>query len=95
VAGGDELRLGALRDRVGCAGASGALQGPPVSGELAPKYWLATRVRLRPDELAMPICSFKIPPRDVAAATAPAACAGPSAAMHAPARSATWVRRSV
>ena len=41
--------------------------------ELAPKYWLATRGRLRPEELAMPICSFEVPPRDVAADTAPAA----------------------
>jgi hypothetical protein len=30
--------------------------------ELAPKYWLATRARLDPDELDMPLCSFKIPP---------------------------------
>lgn len=30
--------------------------------ELAPKHWLATRERLNPVELAMPICSFQIPP---------------------------------
>ena len=30
--------------------------------ELAPKYWRATRSRLRPDELASPISSFEIPP---------------------------------
>jgi hypothetical protein len=30
--------------------------------ELAPKYWRATRGRLRPDELASPISAFVIPP---------------------------------
>jgi transposase len=30
--------------------------------ELAPKYWRATRGRLRPDELEMPISAFEIPP---------------------------------
>ncbi len=30
--------------------------------ELAPKYWHATRGRLRPDELETPISGFEIPP---------------------------------
>jgi transposase len=30
--------------------------------ELAPKYWLATRGRLRPEELAAPISAFAVPP---------------------------------
>jgi transposase len=30
--------------------------------ELAPKYWLATRAKLNPDELAVALCSFTIPP---------------------------------
>lgn len=30
--------------------------------ELAPQYWAATRSRLNPDELAMPISAFEIPP---------------------------------
>ncbi len=30
--------------------------------ELAPKYWRATRGRLRPDELATPISAFEVPP---------------------------------
>jgi len=30
--------------------------------ELAPKYWRATRGRLRPDELASPISAFEVPP---------------------------------
>jgi transposase len=30
--------------------------------ELAPKYWRATRGRLRPDELASPISAFVVPP---------------------------------
>jgi transposase len=30
--------------------------------ELAPKYWRATRGRLRPDELASPISAFAVPP---------------------------------
>ena len=29
--------------------------------ELAPKSWMATRAKLRPDELAAPLCSFTIP----------------------------------
>ena len=29
--------------------------------ELAPKFWLATRAKLNPDELGAPICSFTIP----------------------------------
>jgi len=29
--------------------------------ELAPKYWLATRAKLNPDELNAPLCSFTIP----------------------------------
>jgi transposase len=29
--------------------------------ELAPKFWLATRAKLRADELAAPLCSFTIP----------------------------------
>jgi transposase len=32
--------------------------------ELAPARWQATRARLNPDELAMPIGSFAIPPDD-------------------------------
>jgi hypothetical protein len=31
--------------------------------ELSPKYWRATRGRLRADELAMPISAFEVPPR--------------------------------
>jgi len=30
--------------------------------ELAPKLWLATRAKLRSDELDAPLCSFTIPP---------------------------------
>ena len=30
--------------------------------ELAPKYWPATRGRLRPAELAAPISAFEVPP---------------------------------
>jgi len=30
--------------------------------ELAPKYWHATRGRLRPDELAGPLSAFEVPP---------------------------------
>jgi len=30
--------------------------------EIAPKYWLATRGRLRPEELAAPLSAFEIPP---------------------------------
>jgi transposase len=30
--------------------------------ELAPKNWAATRARLRPEELAAPLCEFEIPP---------------------------------
>jgi hypothetical protein len=30
--------------------------------ELAPKYWRATRGRLRPEELARPISAFEVPP---------------------------------
>jgi transposase len=30
--------------------------------ELAPKYWAATRAKLRPDELDAPLCPFTIPP---------------------------------
>lgn len=46
--------------------------------ELAPKYWRATRGRLKPDELASPISAFEVPPplRDsveLAAAPAPIA----------------------
>lgn len=38
--------------------------------ELAPKYWRATRGRLRPDELAGPLTGFEIPPPEgLAAAT--------------------------
>jgi hypothetical protein len=29
--------------------------------ELAPKYWLPTRAKLRSDELAAPLCSFTVP----------------------------------
>jgi transposase len=32
--------------------------------ELAPKYWRATRGRLRPEELAGPLSSFEIPPAE-------------------------------
>lgn len=39
--------------------------------ELAPQHWAATRRRLRPDELAMPISAFEIPPPLEAAAHAP------------------------
>ena len=30
--------------------------------EIAPKYWLATRGRLRPEELDAPISAFAVPP---------------------------------
>jgi transposase len=30
--------------------------------ELAPKYWHATRGRLRPEELAGPLSAFEVPP---------------------------------
>lgn len=43
--------------------------------ELAPKYWQATRSRLRPEELAAPLSAFEIPPP----APAPTAIARPSA----------------
>ena len=37
--------------------------------ELAPKYWHATRGRLRPEELEAPLSAFEIPPQlDLAAA---------------------------
>ncbi|MBA3844478.1 MAG: IS66 family transposase [Actinobacteria bacterium] len=39
--------------------------------ELAPKYWQATRGRLRPEELAAPLSAFEIPPAETPA-TAPA-----------------------
>jgi hypothetical protein len=47
--------------------------------ELAPKYWRATRGRLRADELATPISAFDVPPPlgHVAAIAAPAST-GPS-----------------
>jgi transposase len=47
--------------------------------ELSPKYWRATRGRLRPDELATPISAFEVPPPlgHVAAMSAPAST-GPS-----------------
>ena len=39
--------------------------------ELAPKYWRATRGRLRPEELAAPLSEFEIPPPlELAAASA-------------------------
>jgi transposase len=41
--------------------------------ELAPKFWHATRARLRPEELAAPLSAFEIPP----AAPAPSATACP------------------
>lgn len=44
--------------------------------ELAPKYWRATRGRLRPDELASPISSFDVPPplgESAESSTAPSA----------------------
>lgn len=43
--------------------------------ELAPKYWHATRGRLRSDELARPLSAFEIPPANetIVAAGAPAA----------------------
>lgn len=31
--------------------------------ELAPKHWLATRARLRPEELDTPLSGFEVPPR--------------------------------
>jgi transposase len=34
--------------------------------ELAPKFWHATRARLRPEELAAPLSAFEIPPADPA-----------------------------
>ena len=37
--------------------------------ELAPDQWAATRARLDPDELAMPIGSFTVPPADEPAST--------------------------
>lgn len=37
--------------------------------ELAPVHWAATRARLDPDELAMPIGSFTVPPTDDPAST--------------------------
>jgi hypothetical protein len=30
--------------------------------ELAPKHWSATRARLRPEELAVPLSAFEVPP---------------------------------
>ena len=30
--------------------------------ELALKFWLATRAKLRPEELDAPLCSFSVPP---------------------------------
>lgn len=41
--------------------------------ELAPKYWRATRGRLRPDELASPISAFVVPPPPCEAAESVAA----------------------
>jgi len=41
--------------------------------ELAPKYWRATRGRLRPDELASPISAFVVPPTTGEAAESVAA----------------------
>jgi transposase len=41
--------------------------------ELAPKYWTATRARLRPEELAAPLSAFEVPPIATVAPTAPAA----------------------
>jgi transposase len=35
--------------------------------ELAPRHWLATRARLRPEELAAPLSAFEIPPPTSAA----------------------------
>jgi hypothetical protein len=44
--------------------------------ELAPKYWRATRGRLRADELEMPISAFEVPPpHDEAAVPATATSA--------------------
>ena len=43
--------------------------------ELAPKYWQATRGRLKPEELAAPLSAFQIPPP----APVPPAVASPSA----------------
>ena len=40
--------------------------------ELAPKYWRATRGRLKPEELAAPLSAFEIPPAE----PAPPATAG-------------------
>ena len=45
--------------------------------ELAPKHWLSTRGRLRPEELAAPLSAFEIPPAE---ATPPASVARTSAA---------------
>ena len=47
--------------------------------ELAPKYWRATRGRLRADELAAPISAFDVPPPldQDAATTAPASAPSP------------------
>ncbi len=40
---------------------------PRVVSELAPKHWRATRERLNPLELEMPISSFQVPPAPSAA----------------------------
>jgi hypothetical protein len=45
--------------------------------ELSPKYWRATRGRLRADELATPISAFEVPP-PLGQATTVSASAGPS-----------------
>jgi hypothetical protein len=48
--------------------------------ELAPKYWRATRGRLKREELATPISAFEVPPQAMhqMAATSASASADPS-----------------
>jgi hypothetical protein len=47
--------------------------------ELAPKYWRATRGRLRPEELATPLSAFEVPlPLGQAATMSASASVGPS-----------------
>jgi transposase len=40
--------------------------------ELAPKHWRATRAKLNPLELEMPISGFEIPPLDSSSSATPA-----------------------
>jgi hypothetical protein len=51
-----------VRDGQGRAGAQPGTAWPRHRyPELSPKHWLATRARLRPEELAAPLSAFEIP----------------------------------